>query len=121
MLDRLCSNNLGTQCAIEELVVDEWLEKVVVVVGELGTSGTGGGEKISCWGENKGERMPADARRLLPAPSLFCGYVGFLPAPGLGSGRSGTRGCRPTGLLRSNDRCLGVAGSRQSPNSSFSR
>ena len=45
VVDRLCSNTLGTQCETAELV-DDGLEKVeveAVVVGEFGTSGTTGG------------------------------------------------------------------------------
>lgn len=116
MLDRLCSNSLGAQCVTEELVEDEWLEKVVVVVGELGTSGTWGGKKkVGSLGVNKGGCMP-DERRL-PTPGLSCvrgRYIGGIP--GLRSSKSAARGCSPTGRLLSKDRCLGVTNLGQSLN-----
>ena len=43
MAERLCSNTVGTQCELTEVVEEDWLEKVAAVaVGEPG-SGAGGG------------------------------------------------------------------------------
>ena len=43
VVDRLCSYILETQWEIAKLARDDWdVEEVLVVIGEFGTSGTGG-------------------------------------------------------------------------------
>lgn len=103
---------------MEEPALDEWLEKVVVVVGELGTSGTGGGEKNS-WskGGDKGECMPS--RRLLVlvlSPSCVKGRN----MDGLGGLWPDARRWRSTGLLLSKDRCRDVTDIRSESKSPLS-